>query len=284
MKKTFNVQRSTFNVQCGSLNVERWTLARFPGRTFGADPSHAHRDHRRRRQQPANGVRQTLRPARRPAGRRAVDRRFRAVRIRHRHYSGRPRGASLRTRSDGPRPGFPESLGGNPGRRAGRIPSFATAWKQVGAATEFVAVHDAARPLVRPELVERIFQLARIHGGAACAAPVSDTLKRAGDDLVVTGGVERESLFAVQTPQIFRRDLVGESLRGRVRGRARSDRRNFGRRALVAAKMLLVPNEEPNFKITYPADLLLAEFILRQRQAAARKRRPSSWRRRRACR
>ena len=79
---------------------------------------------------------------------------------------------------------------------------------QLGAATEFVAVHDAARPLVRPGLVERIFQLAQIHGGAASGTPISDTLKRVDGDLVVTGGVAREQLFAVQTPQIFRRDLL----------------------------------------------------------------------------
>src|SRR4029434_1836331 len=78
----------------------------------------------------------------------------------------------------------------------------------LGAETAFVAVHDAARPLVRPDLIERIFQLARTHGGAASAAPVIDTLKRVDRDHFVIGGVARASLFAVQTPQIFRRDLL----------------------------------------------------------------------------
>ena len=136
--------------------------------------------------------------------------------------------------------------------------------EQVGAAAEFVAVHDAARPLVRPEMVERIFQAARNHGGAACAAPVSDTLKRADDDHVMTGGVERENLFAVQTPQIFRRDLLAQAYAAVFDvGVAVTDEISAVERQ--GGKVVLVPNEEPNFKITYPADLPLAEFVLRTR-------------------
>jgi 2-C-methyl-D-erythritol 4-phosphate cytidylyltransferase len=80
---------------------------------------------------------------------------------------------------------------------------------QLGARTDFVAVHDAARPLVRPDLIERILPAGAVHhGGAASAAPVIDTLKRVDRDHFVIGGVARASLFAVQTPQIFRRDLL----------------------------------------------------------------------------
>src|SRR5438477_6739446 len=74
--------------------------------------------------------------------------------------------------------------------------------------TTFVAVHDAARPLVTSEQIERVFELARAHGGAALAEPITNTLKRAGDDCVVTGGVPRENLYGMQTPQIFARDLL----------------------------------------------------------------------------
>ncbi len=81
----------------------------------------------------------------------------------------------------------------------------------LAAAVDFVAVHDAARPLVRPELVERILQLARAHGGAASGTPIRDTLKRVDEQLVVTGGVARENLFAVETPQIFGRELLARA-------------------------------------------------------------------------
>src|SRR4051812_25757716 len=56
----------------------------------------------------------------------------------------------------------------------------------------FVAVHDAARPLVTPEQIEQVFELARTHGGAALAEPITNTLMRADENGVVTGGVARE--------------------------------------------------------------------------------------------
>lgn len=135
---------------------------------------------------------------------------------------------------------------------------------QLKAGSEFVAVHDAARPLVSPELIEEIFQLARRHGGAASAAPVSDTLKRVDRDRFVIGGVVRADLFAVQTPQIFRRALLEEAARAVFEaGMEVTDEISAIEHA--GGRVALLPNEAPNFKITYPADLPLAEFVLRQR-------------------
>ena len=74
-----------------------------------------------------------------------------------------------------------------------------------------VAVHDAARPLVTPEQIARVYELAQKHGAAALAAPVSDTLKRADVDLIVNGSVDRHQLFAMQTPQIFEREVIEEA-------------------------------------------------------------------------
>ncbi len=138
--------------------------------------------------------------------------------------------------------------------------------EQLKAAAEFVAVHDAARPLVSPELIEQIFHLGRTHGGAASAAPVIDTLKRVDRDHFVVGGVERTDLFAVQTPQIFRRDLLEKAYRAVFKeGGEVTDEISAVER--VGGKVALLPNEAPNFKITYPADIGLTEFLLRQRAA-----------------
>ena len=145
----------------------------------------------------------------------------------------------------------------------------ASAWTNSAPQTEFVAVHDAARPLVRPDLIERIFQLARVHGGAASAAPVIDTLKRVDRDHFVIGGVARANLFAVQTPQIFRRDLL-EKAYGVIFSEGLEVTDEISAVERVGGKVVLVPNDEPNFKITYPADLSLAEFVLRQRAHIAR--------------
>jgi 2-C-methyl-D-erythritol 4-phosphate cytidylyltransferase len=136
--------------------------------------------------------------------------------------------------------------------------------KQLGAKANYVAVHDAARPLVRIETIEQVFALARSCGAATCAAPVSDTLKRVDRDCVVIGGVERDRLYAVQTPQIFRRDLL-------VKAYAKVSKTKLVITDEISAveylgeKIVLLPNNDPNFKITYPADLPLAEFVLQQR-------------------
>src|ERR1700745_4325809 len=63
---------------------------------------------------------------------------------------------------------------------------------------EYAAVHDAARPLITSEQIERVFEQCRIHGAAALAGPMSNTLKRADRDLIVTGSVDRHQLYAMQ--------------------------------------------------------------------------------------
>jgi 2-C-methyl-D-erythritol 4-phosphate cytidylyltransferase len=129
---------------------------------------------------------------------------------------------------------------------------------------EFIAVHDAARPLVRPELIERALQAARSHGAAAVAVRVIDTLKRADDHSFVIGGVERRNLFAMQTPQIFRRALLESAYAALLEsGIEVTDEVSAVER--LGENIMIVTNDEPNFKITYPADLALAGFVLRQR-------------------
>lgn len=127
-----------------------------------------------------------------------------------------------------------------------------------------VAVHDAARPLVTPEQIERVFELARNHGGAALAEPITNTLKRADEDGVVTGGVPRENLFAMQTPQIFGSDLLKEAYAAIARDNvAVTDEVSAVEH--LGAKVVLLPNEEWNVKVTYPRDLLLAQAVLARR-------------------
>ena len=130
--------------------------------------------------------------------------------------------------------------------------------------TKYVAVHDAARPLVRPEQIERVFIAAQEHGAAALAEPVSDTLKRADSDLCVTDSVERDQLYIVQTPQIFERTVLEDAYR-MVFGRKLRVTDEVSAVEHARHKVMLVPSEGFNFKITYERDLRLAEFILQQR-------------------
>ena len=128
----------------------------------------------------------------------------------------------------------------------------------------YIAVHDAARPLVRPEQIERVFEQCRVHGAAALAEPVNDTLKRADIDLVVTDSVDRHQLYAMQTPQIFERAWIEEAYRD-VYAKKVSVTDEVSAVERLGRKVFLVPNDDFNFKITYPRDLPLAEFVLNQR-------------------
>ncbi len=127
----------------------------------------------------------------------------------------------------------------------------------------YVAIHDAARPLVTPEQIDRVFEQCQMHDAAALAERVRDTLKHAGVDLVVTGSVDRHQLYAMQTPQIFKRGLIEEAYRAIGEGVLATDEVSAVER--LGRKVFLVPNDDINFKITYPRDLPLAEFVLNQR-------------------
>ena len=129
---------------------------------------------------------------------------------------------------------------------------------------EFVAVHDAARPLITPDKIARVFEVCREHGAAALAEPVTDTLKRADVDLVVTESVDRDQLFAMQTPQIFARKLLLEAYEA-VAAKRISVTDEVSAVEHLGRKVVLVPNHDFNFKITYPRDFPLAEFVFTHR-------------------
>ena len=80
-------------------------------------------------------------------------------------------------------------------------------------ASTHVAVHDAARPLITAEQIELLFEQCRIHTAASLAEPINDTLKYADAGFFVTGSVDRRQLYAMQTPQIFERQLIEDAYR-----------------------------------------------------------------------
>lgn len=133
---------------------------------------------------------------------------------------------------------------------------------------KYVAVHDAARPLITPEQIERVFEQCRIHAAATLAEPISDTLKYADTELFVTGPVDRHQLYAMQTPQVFERQLIEDAYRA-VYAEQISVTDEVSAVERLGRKVILVPNQDLNFKITYPRDLALAEFVLTQRIRAA---------------
>lgn len=144
-----------------------------------------------------------------------------------------------------------------------RQDSVRSGMEKVSADSKFIAVHDAARPLVTPEQIERVYQVAREHGAASLAEPVTDTLKRADVDLVVTESADRHHLYGMQTPQVFAREILEKAYR-LVMEKEIAVTDEVSAVEQLGQKIVLVPNERANFKITYPRDLPLAEFVLRQ--------------------
>ena len=129
---------------------------------------------------------------------------------------------------------------------------------------KYVAVHDAARPLITPEQIERAFAECRVHGAAALAQPVSDTLTRANADLLVVGSVDRHQIYAMQTPQIFERKLLEDAYRAvYAENILVTDEVSAVER--LGYKVALVLDDDFNLKITYPRDLPVADFIVRER-------------------
>src|SRR6476620_6494657 len=131
---------------------------------------------------------------------------------------------------------------------------------------EFVAIHDAARPLISAREIERVFAAARKHGAAALAAPITDTLKVADANHVVSGSIDRQNVFAMQTPQIFRRELLSQAYE-QVKKDSLTVTDEVSAIEHAGGRIVIVPAEDHNFKITYASDLLLADAILKQRAA-----------------
>ncbi len=134
-----------------------------------------------------------------------------------------------------------------------------------GAPDDLVLVHDGARPLVTTDVISRCLKAAREHGNAVAALPVADTLKAVDDAQTVQRTVDREGLWAVQTPQVFPVSVLYQAhTQARDAGWLGTDEASlvemFG-----DSPVHLVSGDPANFKITHPEDLALAEAVLSAR-------------------
>ena len=128
----------------------------------------------------------------------------------------------------------------------------------------FVLVHDAARPCIAPADIAALLAALRDEPvGALLAAPVRDTLKRANDEGRSAMTEPREALWRALTPQMFRRGGLTRALQAAMRVGAKVTDEAMAMERL-GLKPRLVEGSEDNIKVTTPADLALAEFILRR--------------------
>jgi 2-C-methyl-D-erythritol 4-phosphate cytidylyltransferase len=176
----------------------------------------------------------------------------------------------------------PGHVGGLSGHDLGVVPGGATRAQSVAnalaaAGTGYVAIHDAARPLLTPELVEALIADLDGNGDAAgviAAAPVTDTIKRAvscsfrsdsdqKEQLKVAVTEDRRRLWRAQTPQVFRTDRLREALAAAERPDDATDEAMLVEAA--GGTVLIHPVAEQNLKVTTPLDLRVAELLLQSR-------------------
>jgi len=155
-----------------------------------------------------------------------------------------------------------------------RQESVGNALAQAPQDAELILVHDAVRPLVTREQVERVIAEARARRAAILGIPAMDTVKEVkraslpGDVALITATIPRERVVLAQTPQVFEAALLREAFaRAAADGFTASD--EAGLVEHLGQAVYVVLGSERNLKITRPGDLELAEFYLRQERAAA---------------
>jgi len=156
---------------------------------------------------------------------------------------------------------------------ATRQDSVANALAQVSPETELILVHDAVRPLVTRDQIERVIAEAAACDAAILGIPAMDTVKEVkraslpSDVALVTATIPRERVVLAQTPQVFRASLLIEAFaRARHDGVSASDEAGLVER--LGRDVHVVAGSERNLKITRPGDLELAEFYLHQERSA----------------
>ena len=143
---------------------------------------------------------------------------------------------------------------------AERADSVGKALARVKPEIEYVCVHDAARPLLASEWIDRVFESAVRSGAAILAIPVAGTLKRVGANHLIEETVSRAGLWEAQTPQVFRRQILLDAYAKRGDFQA-TDEASLVER--IGQEVTVVQGSPINLKITTQEDLRLAEQALK---------------------
>jgi len=131
---------------------------------------------------------------------------------------------------------------------------------------EIVVVHDAVRPFLTEQMLEKVVAAARTNGAAIIALPVRDTVKQVGAGHVIKRTVDRRPLWLAQTPQAFRREWLQEAHRKAEAERMASTDDAF-LTEWMGRPVIVVEGNGENIKVTRPEDMVIGEAILASRQA-----------------
>jgi len=141
-----------------------------------------------------------------------------------------------------------------------RVLSVRAGLREVDRDAELIAIHDAARPFLSRQVLKEVLLQASVSGAAAPAIPVNDTIKRAQDG-IVQETVDRSTLWAIQTPQVFQADLIRAAVEKACTDKAPiTDDCSAVER--LGMQVVLTTGDRRNIKVTTPFDLVLGEAIL----------------------
>jgi 2-C-methyl-D-erythritol 4-phosphate cytidylyltransferase/2-C-methyl-D-erythritol 2,4-cyclodiphosphate synthase len=148
-----------------------------------------------------------------------------------------------------------------------RQDSVANGFAAVAPSSQVIVIHDAARPLVSPALIERTVTAAFQHGAAIAALQAKDTVKRGDASGIIRGTLPREEIFLAQTPQAFRVGVLRDALALASTAADATDEAMLAEQA--GHHVHLVEGDPRNLKITTPEDLDMAERLLGRPNGAA---------------
>ncbi len=147
-----------------------------------------------------------------------------------------------------------------------RQESVALGLASVPEEAEWVLVHDAARPCLTPELAASAIESAKRHGAVACGLPAPVTVKAVDEASRVRLTLDRDHLWLVQTPQVFRRDWFTQALE-RTQAHLGQFPDDASMLEWAGFPVQMIPGDSLNLKVTAPEDRILAEAVLRSRDS-----------------
>lgn len=146
-----------------------------------------------------------------------------------------------------------------------RMLSVKNALELISPRTDFIAVHDGARPLITTEDIDRVISDAERYDAAIAAAPAADTIKVVGSNGFIEETVPRKKTYCAQTPQIFRKELYKECLE-KLGSRAANVTDDSSILEMCGKYVKITETESCNMKITRPDDLEMANAVFMNRK------------------
>ena len=150
---------------------------------------------------------------------------------------------------------------------ASRLESVYRAACEASPDCEYLAVHDGARPLVSQQVIENVCKAAFLYSAAGAGIPVTDTIKRIDREGRALATVDRESLRAMQTPQMAEKPLLLAALQSALEAGAETTD-ELAALERMGMRPVIVPGDRENIKLTTPTDVLVANAILAGREQA----------------